>query len=244
MAPLALQLLPRCEAGDGNCWLHTTTTTLLLPLPSSLGMPTDYTPVEAQTKTITLTYSQSGASVVVVPEPGPTLATSTLPIAGPGADIVSIVAATTAAPGVQPTALSDSQIQAVESGPAPTAAPTVMPSATVSQNIESSTALPTANPEVAQRPISGASSPAGAKLRHTGSIKHPNGSQVATIWAAAVMFVSILVAWGVVVLRDLLYPWKLFSESGAAALRLERVTDGVLYRAVNVIHEGSHIFGE
>lgn len=58
---------------------------------------------------------------------------------------------------------------------------------------------------------------------HTGGITHPNQDQITTIWVAAVMLLAIMIGWNMIVIRSLLYPWKML---------------------VNLIHEASHVFGE
>jgi hypothetical protein len=44
---------------------------------------------------------------------------------------------------------------------------------------------------------------------HTGGLVHPGAEQVKIIWVAAVMFVSLALGWNMVLLRDILYPWKM-----------------------------------
>lgn len=47
---------------------------------------------------------------------------------------------------------------------------------------------------------------------HTGGLAHPNPDQIKTIWVAAVMLFSLLIGWNMILLRDALYPWKMWGE--------------------------------
>lgn len=49
-------------------------------------------------------------------------------------------------------------------------------------------------------------------LNHTGGLHHPNPDQIKTIWVAAVMLFALLVGWNMIILRDALYPWKMWGK--------------------------------
>lgn len=47
---------------------------------------------------------------------------------------------------------------------------------------------------------------------HTGGLVHPNSDQIKTIWVAAVMLFALLIGWNMILLRDALYPWKMWGK--------------------------------
>lgn len=97
-------------------------------------------------------------------------------------------------------------VEATPSYPTP-AHPSPIPVSILIFSVPSTSPAPLASPVPTQQGES-----KGLIEGHSGGMLHPNKEQFQTIWIGVVMFFSILVGWNVCLIKDILYPWKMWGK--------------------------------